>query len=57
MNINLSNDEAKALVNLLDAAVKAVGLPAAEAALFFAKKIDAAFSAKDAPVDSQEFVE
>lgn len=45
MKIELTQDEAKALVTLLDAAVKSMGLQAAEAAVFFAKKIDAAFAA------------
>ena len=42
MNIELNNDEANVLVNLIDVAVKAAGLQAAEAALHFKRKIEEA---------------
>ena len=42
MTIELSNEEAQVLLNLIDVAVKAAGLPAAEAALHFSKKINEA---------------
>ena len=42
MNIELNNEEAQVLLNLIDVAVKAAGLPAAEAALHFSKKINEA---------------
>lgn len=42
MKIDLNKEEAQVLVNLLDVAVKSGGLQAAEAALYFAKKVDTA---------------
>jgi hypothetical protein len=45
MNIELTHDEAQALVRLLDIAVKAGGLPVAQAAWAIAKKVDAAAAA------------
>ena len=42
MKIELSEEEAKVLINLLNVAVKAVGIEAAESALHFVRKIDAA---------------
>lgn len=39
MQIELSNEEANVLVNLLDVAVKSAGLQAAESALHFVNKI------------------
>jgi predicted DNA-binding transcriptional regulator YafY len=42
MNIELTNDEAQALVQLLDIAVKAGGLRVTQPALAIAQKIDAA---------------
>jgi hypothetical protein len=50
MKIELDANEAQVLVNLIDVAVKAAGLQAAEAGLHFKKKIDAAASA-DVPAD------
>lgn len=49
MNIELNEEEAKVLVNLLDVAVKSVGIQAAEGALHFVKKIDAAIKEAGAP--------
>ncbi len=42
MTIELTEQESQVLLNLLDVAVKAAGINAAEAALHFAKKIEAA---------------
>ena len=42
MNIELNNDEANVLINLIDVAVKAAGLQAAEAGLHFKRKIEEA---------------
>jgi len=42
MTLELTRDEANALVALLDVAVKATGLQGAEAALLLAKKIQEA---------------
>lgn len=42
MTLELTRDEANALVTLLDVAVKATGLQGAEAALLLAKKIQEA---------------
>ena len=49
MNIELNDEEAKVLVNLLDVAQKAAGLQASEACLHFVKKIEAAKKAADIP--------
>jgi len=47
MQISLdTKEEAQALINLLDMAVKAGGFQAAEAAVYFAKKIEAAQKAE-----------
>jgi hypothetical protein len=46
MTIDLTNEEATVLMNLIDLAVKSAGLPAAEAALHFSKKIKDAAEAK-----------
>ena len=54
MNIELNDEEAKVLVNLLDVAVKSVGLQGAESAMHFVKKIDAAIKDAQAPVASDE---
>jgi len=52
MTIDLSNEEAQVLLNLIDVALKSAGLPAAEAALHFSKKIkDAAEAKKEATND------
>lgn len=42
MTIELTEDEARVLLALLDVAVKAAGLQAAESALAIAKKVQAA---------------
>lgn len=42
MKIELTDQEAQVLVNLMDVAVKAAGLQAAEAALVITKKLQAA---------------
>ncbi len=42
MVLEMSQEEAKALILLIDAAVKAHGLQASESGLFLAKKIDKA---------------
>ncbi len=54
MQIELNDEEAKVLVNLLDVAVKSVGLQGAESAMHFVKKIDAAIKEAGAPVASGE---
>ena len=46
MTIDLNNEEAQVLLNLIDVALKSAGLPAAEAALHFNKKIKDAAEAK-----------
>lgn len=51
MNIELNNDEANVLINLIDVAVKAAGLQAAEAGLHFKRKIEDA--AKAEPVAAE----
>ena len=53
MNIELNENEASALLQLIDIAVKAAGLSAAEAGVVLAKKIQTA--AKDAaPADTNQ---
>jgi hypothetical protein len=52
LKIELNNDEANVLINLIDVAVKAAGLQAAEAGLHFRKKIEDA--AKEPAVDPVE---
>jgi hypothetical protein len=54
MQIELNDEEAKVLVNLLDVAVKSVGLQGAESAMHFVKKIDAAIKEAGTPVASGE---
>ena len=54
MKIELNEEEAKVLVNLLDVAVKSVGLQGAESAMHFVKKIDAAIKDAQAPDASDE---
>ena len=48
MTITLTEQEAQALVNLLDTAVKSIGLGAAEAALNIFNKLQAAANAPEA---------
>jgi hypothetical protein len=50
MKIELTEQEAQTLVNLLDAAVKAIGLSAAEAALAIVHKLQAAAQTEE-PTD------
>jgi hypothetical protein len=45
MQIELTEDEARVLVNLLDVAVKSAGLQAAKSVVHFAEKIEAAAKA------------
>jgi hypothetical protein len=52
MNIELNSDEANVLINLIDVAVKAAGLQAAEAGLHFKRKIEEA--GKPAAVETEE---
>jgi hypothetical protein len=53
--IDLTEDEARVLLNMLNIALKAAGLDAAEAGIHFKKKIDAAFAPPTAPpVDAEE---
>ena len=49
MKIELNQEEATVLLNLLNVAVKAAGLEAAEAALHFQRKIAAAREPKKKP--------
>lgn len=49
MQIELNDNEAQVLVNLINVAVKAAGIEAAESALFFVKKIKDAAEAEKAP--------
>ena len=51
MNISLDDNEAQVLINIIDVAVKAAGLQAAEAGLHFKKKIE---DAAKAPTDDTE---
>ena len=53
MKIELTNEEANVLANLLNVAVKAVGLEAAEGALHFINKIKQA-AAEEAPAEDTE---
>ena len=50
MQIELNDNEAQVLVNLLNVAVKAAGIEAAESALFFVKKIKDASAPPPPPV-------
>jgi len=53
MKIELNTDEATVLINLIDVAVKAAGLQAAEAGLHFRKKIeDASKEAAKSPLEA-----
>lgn len=54
MKIDLTKDEAQVLVNLLDIAVKSGGLQAAEASLYFAKKLEAASKEETKPSEVSE---
>lgn len=52
MKIELTNEEANALANLLDIAVKAGGIRSASAALVIFQKLEAA--AQPAPLEKKE---
>ena len=54
MKIKLTADEANVLINMLDVAVKAAGLQAAEAGLHFKKKIEDAAKEEAAPAADNE---
>ena len=45
--IELTKEEAQVLMNLINIAVKTVGLEGAESGVFFAKKINEAFTKKN----------
>lgn len=45
--ISLTQEEAQVLINLIDTAIKTKGLEAAEAGIFFTKKIQEAFKATE----------
>jgi len=49
MTLDLTNEEAQALINFIDLGVKATGLGSAEAAVVLAKKIKAAADAANTP--------
>lgn len=54
MRLDLNEQEAQALLQLIDLGLKATGLPAAEAAVFFAKKIgEAGKQEKAEPVKAE----
>lgn len=53
MNIELTDEEASVLLNLIDAGLKAIGLPAAQAAMHFEQKIKAAKNSKP-PAEPQK---
>ena len=54
IRIELNAEEAQVLANLIDVAVKAAGLQAAEAGLHFVKKIKDAQEAEKAPAQLDE---
>jgi hypothetical protein len=54
MKIELNDDEARVFLEMVNIAVKAAGLDAAEAALHFKRKIDAAKAEENAPVPAPE---
>lgn len=51
MKIELTKEEAQVLVNLINVAVKAAGLEAAEAGVHFSRMIQAAAKAEDKPAE------
>jgi len=53
MQIELTDNEAQVLLNLIDVAVKAAGIQAAESALHFAKKIQEASKVEPETADSK----
>jgi hypothetical protein len=54
MKIELTNEEANALANLLDIAVKAAGLRSASAALVIFQKLETAAKAENAEIKEAE---
>ncbi len=52
--INLTQEQAQVLINLIDIAIRAKGIEAAEAGLFFTKKIQEAFIEKKEEVKIEE---
>lgn len=54
MRIELSKEEADALLKLVDMAVRSGGLQVTEAALFFTRKISEAARAEVAPIELPE---
>ena len=54
MKIELTNEEANALANLLDIAVKAAGIRSANAALVIFQKLEAAAKAENAETKESE---
>jgi len=51
-NLELNQEEAQVLINLLDVAVKAQGINAAQSALYFVDKIQKLFK-EEAPVEKK----
>jgi hypothetical protein len=54
MKIELTNEEAQVLINLIDVAVKSAGLQAAEAGVFYTKKIQEAAKAEQPVAEMPE---
>lgn len=54
MQIELNDNEAQVLINLIDVAVKSAGLSAAESALHFVKKIQDAKAAAEKTKEQSE---
>jgi hypothetical protein len=54
IKIELTAEEAQVLTNMIDVAVKAAGLQAAEASVHFVKKIKEAQEAANAPAPAQD---
>jgi hypothetical protein len=50
MKLEFSNEEAQVLINLIDIAVKSVGLQAAESGVHFVKKLQDAAKVVEEPV-------
>ena len=51
IQIELTQDEARVLLNMINSAVMALGLEAAEAGLYFKRKIDEAMAIPPVPVE------
>ena len=54
MQLNLTEEESRVLINLLDVAVKSAGLQAAESSLHFVRKIQEAANAEKSPAAEPE---